>query len=224
MVDENLRFLDENFRVKILELGEQSDIKVGSVSFRVGQYLIREVGNLTILKGSAMLGLVKKDILILTPYQVDAPILYYERNVAKGIDTMSVEFFHTMLNSENPGLVKNLQIMKETEDIYATTYPYSSGDHWYDKYKLDISMEKQGKKSCKDIFDQIYRQMFIQYMDMLKEAESCDKAEKIEKISSFAKKLYSNGGSKIDAFQKEMGEEGARKFFDDVMFGITKGM
>lgn len=222
MVEENLHFLDDNFRVKILEIDEDSQAKAGAVTYDIGEYLIREVGNLSTMIGGSIFGFMKKQWLVLTPYQVDAPMLIYERTVSKGLDTMTVQFVDTMLNPENEGYIKRFKEIEQLKEMYATSYEYSSGGHWYDKHLLSISIEKQGKKNCKDVLDKLYRQIFEIYIEMLKEAEPCDKDAKLEKVKKFSQRLSDNGAPIIEGFIKENGEDAAKAFFDRIVFGADK--
>lgn len=219
MITKNLEALKTKFMVKSLDIGADRKHKVGPMKFDISQYEIEGVGNLSVMKGTAMLGLMKMDTFILTPSKMDAPLFSYDRIFAMGNDTIIVEIYDTMLDKEAAGYIKNTEKMRSVKASFGTEHDHEVGEHWYDSIKLDTSYSKKGKKVT-ETFDKQYLELFDAYLQMLLDAKECDESSKKIASKKYVDGLFENGGPSTDQFVKAIGKDAAKKLFYKVIFGV----
>ena len=101
-----LKAFNERYEVTELDVGEFKTLKVGPMKLNVSQYYIKGVGNLSIMKGKAMLGLMKMDTLILSAFEIDAPIFSYDRIHAMGNDTLIYDLYDSYIEKADISSLK----------------------------------------------------------------------------------------------------------------------
>ena len=74
-------------------------IHKSAMKFRVEAYEISGIGYLSVIRMSAMLGLMKMDTAVLTPVCKDAPLFSYDIIHALGNDTLLLELYDTQLQA-----------------------------------------------------------------------------------------------------------------------------
>lgn len=216
MINKLIETLQQEFPVTEIALGETGNQKVGPAKFTIRQFKVDGVGNFTTMAGKAMFGVMKMDTVILTPFEKDAPLYSYDRIYVLGNDVLIQEFYDTRLAE---GCEEELAKIEERKSMISAISDRDLGSHWYDDIKLPQSVAKEGKK-CREAADTYTLSVFKDYLEMLKNAASCDKAAKIEKSTAYVDGLFENGGPSTDQFVDELGKEEARKLFGEVIFGV----
>ena len=195
ILDESLRLLSSNFKIQKLNIKDKNKYKVGPMKFYLQQFSIEGVGNLAIMEGTAMFGLMKMDTMILTPTKKDAPLYSYDRIYALGNDTLIVEVYDTLVENSNETYQKNHQKMIDVKTMYGNDFNHDLGEHWYDSIKLPSSFSKKGKvKRQGQWFDCMFEESLKAYIQLLKEAKECNEVEKKEMNLQYVDGLFNNGG------------------------------
>ena len=215
MIDEILTALKRAFPVEEVDLGSRAVQKVKPMKFALRQFKIGGVGNLFVMQGKALLGLMKMDTVILTPLFVDAPLYSYDRIFAMGRDTMLQEFYDIRLEKNGQ---ENLDRIAGRRAMIAGMAEHDPGRHWYDSMLLPESVFRKGR-SCKAQADAYELAVLGDFIDLLKAAPACDEALKRAKANTYVNGLFENGGPSTDAFVKAIGREEARRLFGQVIFG-----
>lgn len=213
MMQTMLNILKQNFRLEQLAIGEFSKVKISGMNFTIERYHAVGLGNVSIMRASGFLGLMKMDTLIINPMECDMPLFSYDRVFAMGNDTLIIELYNTFINEMD---LSNIQKVKEA---YATLPDHDLGSHWYDSIKLQESVSKKGKKKQMASFDELTKKYFKSYIELAKNAPKCQEDSKKNKSSVYVEGLLSNGGPSTDIFKKHYGEEMTGYLFRKILFG-----
>lgn len=197
-----------------LDAGDASHIKAGPMRFAIRHFTLEGIGHLVIMQGSAMLGLMKMDTVILAPTHRDAPLYSYDRIRAMGNDTLLVEYYDTFVD---PALREGW--MPEGTPSLSDIPDHDLGKHWYDGLKLPCSISKRAK-GVGGRFDDFYVRSLSAYIQALIAAPEVDPARKRAKTAAYVDGLFENGGPSTDAFVKALGKEKAQALFYTVIFGL----
>ena len=212
-----LSALQGAFPMRELALGADARLRVKPMTFRLRQFAIPEVGNLSLMQGSAMLGLMRMQTLILTPTKVDAPLFSYDRIQAMGNDTLLVEWYDTFVSRPDDALLTPL---KAPLQRLATVPERDLGAHWYDSLKLSASCARRGR-GCGDAYRAYLDDALRAYIDLLRSSPAVDEVAKKRKTAEYVNGLFAHGGPSTDAFVKALGREKAERLFDQVIFAIA---
>lgn len=192
--------------------------KVGPIKFKLRQFSIKKISNLSIMTGKCLFGLMKMDTIILTSNYVDAPIFSYDLiDVMKNL-TFLTEFYGTCHN-KSAILNKALADIKELKNLLSTIKDHVLGKHWYDSIKLDTSVAKKGKK-CLEQYHEYLKKVLVIYVDMLKQLGPVDKNLKVKKNKEYVDNLFATGGPSTDQFIKAYGKEYTYNFFSNIIFNV----
>ena len=153
------------------------------------------------------------DTFIINPTECDAPLFSYDRVFAMGNDTLILELYDTFLGEAH------LEQIATVNKAYRELPGHNLGKHWYDNIKLAESNAKKGNKKDKQAFDNLTKEYFKAYVEVLKKVNKCDSAEKREKASVYVEGLLANGGPSTDVFKKYFGKEKTEELFRKVLFG-----
>lgn len=203
------------------DLGPNARLRVGPMTFTLRQWQAAGVGNLSVMSGGTLLGLMKMDTVIFTPLERDAPLFSYDRIRVLGNDTMLVELYDTQVDGPAclAGPLAELEGLKEAlGDIGA----YSPGPRWYDAIRLPQSLAKKGRGAA-DRLDRAAGQAAGIYSAMLKQAPACGRAEKRARTLEYVQGLLTNGGASTDLFVKKLGQARTEEIFRGILFGVDGG-
>lgn len=199
-----------------LSAGEFSTVKASGMTFNISRYRAEGLGTVSVMRGSAMLGLMKMDTVIFTPDERDLPLLSYDRIHAAGKDTLIIELYDTLLGE------CDLSAFDRVKEYSEGTSDHDLGAHWYDDIKLPESISKRGKKKNSSVFDLLSLAYVKTYIDLAETARKCDPKEKTAKNALYVEGLLKNGGPSTDAFKKAIGEEKTARLFRNVLFGTEQ--
>lgn len=216
MIGQMLQILEKTYTLKELNVGEYAQQKISGMTFLIRRFRADGLGYVSVMTASGFLGLMKMDTLIITPTDVDMPLLSYDRVYAMGNDTLIFELYDTLLGETDP---TPLDKVKE----YAKTLPdHDLGAHWYDSIKLEQSLSKKGKKSQTAAFDDVAGKYFTAFLDAAKAAHPSDPDLKREKTAVYVNGLLTHGGPSTDVFQKGIGKEKTADLFHRVLFSTVE--
>ena len=166
------------------------------------------------MKGSAMLGLMKMDTVVVNPFERDMALFSYDRIYAMGNDTIFLEMYDTRLDRTAAP-----EAAEKVKAAYADIPEEPVAPNWYDDIKLACSLKKKGKKDITPRFDQLTAEYVDAYLTLCREAKECDRAEKMKAAQAYTEGLLTNGGPSTDQFLNAKGREFTEKLFRETLFG-----
>ena len=90
--------LKQLYTLRKVQIGEYEQIQKNGMRFQIHVYQIEGIGRLAIVSAKGMLGLMKMETFILSPYEKDAPLFSMDKISVKGVqDTFLAEFYDTRL-------------------------------------------------------------------------------------------------------------------------------
>ena len=211
-IDLMLKLFNEKYEINEIDVGEFKNIKAGPMKFEISQYNIKNVGNLSIMKGSAMLGLMKMDTMILCSFSKDAPIFSYDRIHAMGNDTLIYELYDSYINP------LDLTSLGNVKQEYSEIPNYELKKCWYDEIKLPESVSKRAKGKLAKNMNNLVIDYFKEYLNILDNAPECDVCNKKPLVDKYTQGLLTNGGSSTDVFIKYIGKEKTTELFEKILF------
>ena len=211
------------FNVVPRDAGEYKTVKSGMMTANAEPYYIEGVGSMTFQKAKAMFGLMKMDMMVITPRDRDLPLFSFDIIDAMGNYTLIIEMYDVMLNKSEK-FEADINDFVSIKNKYKDLPDNDLGEHWYDNLKLTSCVSKKAKK--KDIAeacDKLYAEYLEKYFEMAKSMEEVeDKDAKRIKSEEYVNGLLSNGGPSTDQFVKMIGLEKTTEYFSKVIFGTAK--
>ena len=220
MKNKFLDLINEYYPLTKQNIKEFEKVKVGIMKFYIEKYNAENFGNVSIMNGVGMFGLMKMDTIIINPFEKDMALFSYDIINIMNNETLFLEQYDTLLDESYREIInENMSILVNSFDKVENE-PYIS--KWYDSLYLDkVSFKKKSKK-IKNYFDSIALEYLMKYLDLSKEAKDCDETLKKEKARQYTEGLLLNGGPSTDVFRKKKGQEFTEKFFREVLFGTNK--
>lgn len=151
--------------------------------------------------------------IIINPIQVDAPLFSIEYMKIINNKTTIIEQYDTLLNSER----------KEDEFInirnkYKDYEKINEDKHWYDDLLYKSSFRIATNKKNDDVSENCINECVSAYIEQLKNSDKCDIDLKKQKAHKYSDGLIENGGPSTDVFNKGIGQEKTKEFFNKVVF------
>ena len=208
--------ISKNHELTELPAGEFSNLKVGPMKFTIGHWYGGNLGNISIMSGSAMMGLMKMETLIINPVKADLPLLSLDTVQAMGKLTVIAEIYDTTIGGfdEKPCLA-----VKEELSCYPDR---PTAPTWYDNIKLGCSLSKKtGKKALTELEKGLadYLQAYLSIADKTPGLSADLLEQKRLKADAYVTGLLEQGGPSTDVFMKKLGKEKTEKLFREVLFG-----
>lgn len=214
--------IGSSYPVHAAELYGFGAVKVGVLRFTIQRYEVAGIGNLSVMNGTALFGLLKMKTVLLTPLYRDAPLFSYDRIRAAGSDTLLIELYNTLLAGSAAAWETQNARLSALKSTYSQLAEHELGTHWYDALKLPCSVSKKGKsKACTAAFDELYAKYLAQYLLWLESAPACDPMSKAKAEERYVGGLIENGGPSTDAFVKAIGRDKTAALFRKVLFGTA---
>ncbi len=203
----------KHFELSKLDIGEFAKMKVGPMKFDIVCYDVKGIGRLSILKGKAMLGLMKTDAMMLTVFTKDVPLFNYDTIKVMKNETIMIECYDTLKEKTD---YPSLQAIKEKlKDVPV----YQSKPAWYDPIRLNVSIANKSKKD-KDLLDETAEAYLNEFCKIIKEAKDIDPEEKKALQAVYVNGLLEHGGASTDVFVKNVGKEKTEELYRKYLFAI----
>ena len=214
MVEKMLGLIEKSFSLSERDSGEYSSAKVGPMKFQIRYFDAAGLGRVSVMKGSAMFGLMKMDTLIVNPFARDMALFSYDRIYAMGNDTIFLELYDTRMDKS--GLMEDIEsVVSRYDDI--PEQPVAP--NWYDNIKLPGSLKKKGKKNITPRFDRLAQEYLNSFIELVRQAPECDVRQKKKAAAVYTQGLLKNGGPSTDQFVKAKGKEYTEYLFRNILFG-----
>lgn len=216
MTGKLLDIIGNELKLTPVDCGEFATRKVSGMNFRISAWNAEGFGRVSLMQVSGMLGLMKMQTLIVNPFEVDAPLLSYDRIEAMGNDTLMLEPFDTTLGTGSFDESALVNMKANTADLPDR----DAAPCWYDGMRLPSTIDVKCKKKDTARLDEITESYFEAYLRAAKAAASCDPEAKKIRAAAYSNGLIDQGGPATDPFVKTYGAENTREFFRTVLFGV----
>lgn len=218
MTERSVARINAQFPITKRDPGVFSRFRASALTVELDWYAAEGLGNVSLLHGSAMAGLMRMETLVINPFARDLPLFSFDRIAALGKQTVLVEYYDTLLDAEAFDSITLMQVKQD-----ASVLPdHDLGGHWYDSIKLPASFAKKANRPALPQLDAAFSAALNAYLLIAAEAPLlCVTAqtEKRAKAAAYVDGLLQNGGPSTDAFVKAIGAEQTRALLAGVVFG-----
>ena len=114
MIDRMLSKIRKEYRLRSLNSGVFHKLVVRGMNFEINSYEAVGFGRVASMCANGLLGLVKRDILVISPMEKDVPVITYERVKAFGKDTVILARYDV---DKDPVYVKKSGKKKQSEEF-----------------------------------------------------------------------------------------------------------
>ena len=217
MINYTVRYLSAKTGMTDCDPGAFRRIDKRGMHFVIKSYEIEGVGHLCTMRMKAMLGLMRMESVVLTPYCLDFPLLSSDYIRAAGRNSLFVELYDTQLD---PLSEQSVEAFTTLQKRYVSLKDYKEKPHWYDSIRFPQSFAKAGEKTP-ETYEKVFRNYLKTYMNELQDAPACSPIEKQAKVQAYVDALFYNGGPAVNTMKKLLGAQDTRKLLDDVLFGLS---
>lgn len=210
-----------SFSLTKKDAGKYAAFKASPLTITLEWYFAEGLGNVCLLRGKAMGGLMLMDTLVINFTLRDMPLFSYDYIAAMGKYTMLVEYYDTLLNKSAFDAAE----LRAIKSQIAAIPDYDLGKHWYDSIKLDASFAKRTKKSATNQLNDACNSVLATYLVQASNRPLLDEATqalKLRRGAEYVNGLLENGGPSTDAFTKALGKERTRDLFTRIVFGTQE--
>ena len=213
MIQKMLEEIKSNYACKTQDTGVFEKVYIDGAKFLIKAYDMKGLGRVSTVEMKRLVGFWDMQSLIITPYEKDMPIYYYNRHREKGKYIYRVELFDTQMN---PVDVVSLE---EVVAKHSNLSDVPQNERWYDTMKLPASAVKTAKK--KEELSDIAWEHFCGYMKLLANAKEVKPTEKKKKTKVFVDELCRQSGiAIIEIFLGNYGDKVTEKLANEVLFGL----
>ena len=213
MIQRMLEEIKSKYACKTQDTGVFEKVYIDGAKFCIHAYNMNGLGRVATVEMKRLIGLWEMQSLIITPFEKDMPIYYYNRHREKGKYIYRVEMFDTQMD---PVDVSSLE---EVVAKYASLTDVPQNERWYDTMKLPASVVKSAKK--KEDLSEIIWEHFMVYMKLLSGAKVAKASEKKKKTRVFVDALCKQSGiAIIEIFYGNYGDKVTEKLANEVLFGL----
>jgi len=190
-------------------------VVIDGATFHIHAYNAKGLGRVATVEMKRLIGFWDMQSLIITPFEKDMPIYYYNRHRNKGSYICHMEVFGGKYEQVD------FSVMADVLEKYANLPEETPFELWYDEYKLPVCAIKKVAKNQKEDLSPMVWDHFKAYMDILEAAPVCKPSEKKKRFNSFVKQLSEQGGiAVVDIFNATYNKQVTEKLAYEVLFGL----
>ena len=208
MIEKIIDRIGYDYPLKERDLNEFKTFKAGSVNNECEAYEAKNMGNIFAMSSKAMLGLMKMETLVISPFDIDGPLFTLDIINGKNVYIDLIDATLEKSYSEKRTLT--------VKDKYKEYLQNNQKAKWDDKFRLKSSMIAKFPDAKKA--EECAMEMIEAYLKMLDETHVCYSGDKKDKIREYTDELLENGGPATDVFLKQLGREKTERFFNEAMF------
>lgn len=208
----------KHFPIMIKDAGDNTRFRCGPMKINIDWGYARGLGNVCAMRASAPLGLMKMIMLVIHPFEKDAPLFSFDYIKAMGKHTLLLELYDTV-HTHNQNLLLSLSKLSDVKSELQNLHEHDLGENWYDNLKMTPSFAKQTDKKHASQLEQAVVDFLKGYLELCTKAPAA--VEGNTKVSEYVNGLFENGGPSTNVFKKWLGEENARKLFEDIIFNVS---
>ena len=217
-----LEELKATYSVTQISPGEYEEMKMyGIMKFKVEQYDIEELGNLSVMRVN--MGVMQMATIVITPKDKNVPLLSADYMYILSNRKSYLEFYDVVQEKDEVymELVAKLSGVIES---YSHLKDFEASEAWYE-HLLSVDAYKAGKPKDDADTEKMLRESVRVYSDHAKALPELTDEQKNEKKNitlAYTDGLIEKGGISTDVFKKELGPDVTKQFFDQVFFGTLR--
>ena len=220
-VDAAMTALNNHYTVTPIDPGEYDHLTLyGLLKFKVEQYNIEGIGNLSIMRVN--MGLMQMSTLVITPCDRNLPLLSTDFMYILTNRTVYVEFYDVVAEKDD-AYITLLEELDTAIDTYHLLEDVPITPTWYTPL-LTVGAYKNGGFNEDSLFEQMLVDCLNVYLEDSKNLPMLtdeERAEKIEITEEYTHGLVEKGGISTDVFKSALGDDITKDFFDRVFFGTA---
>ena len=220
MIEQMLKQISQLYPLQERDTGEYQKVTVKPMRFQIRSFRAEGLGNVSVMSGKAMAGLMKMDTLIINPFEHDASLFSYDRIHAMGKDTLLLELYDTRISKEK-SMREDGAVLDGLLTRYADIPQQPQPLGWMEPVHYPQSVKKAGKKLTSR-FDEMTVSYLDIYLKYVGEAPACDPAEKKQAAKVYSEGLLEHGGLSTDQFVKAKGRAFTEDLFRRYLFGTEE--
>ncbi len=218
-IDSVLSELEKYYTITPMDAGEYSEMKLyGLMKFRVEQYQIEELGNLSIMRVN--MGVMQMATAVITPKDKNLPLLSADYIYVLSNRKAYLEFYD-VVKEKNDQYTQLLTALSESQKQYNSLKDMVVSPAWYE-HLLSVASYKSGTSGDDTALHSMLLDSVKIYLDHSLQFPPLTAEERSEKLAitvEYTNGLIDKGGISTDVFKKQLGTEKTRHFFDRVFFG-----
>ena len=213
-----LKQLEKKYRLRHLNIGDDSHLKAKGMEFYINSYDIEGYGHLCTISMKGMFGLMKMETAVISAENKDMPLFNLDRVDAFGKHTQMVEFYDNQIEPVDERFSDAFMAIKEHDKDIEDR---KTSEHWYDDILYPFSYDKtlRGKATA---LERACENYLNEYLKQAETSKDCNRTDKMKKTADFARGLLSNGGPAVDTFKKLFGEAATERIVLRHMYGIEE--
>lgn len=208
MIEKIIDRIGYDYPLKEKNIDEFKNFKAGSINNECQAYDAKNMGNVFAMSSKAMLGLMKMETLVISPFDIDGPLFSLDIINGKNVYLDFIDATLEKSYSEKRTLT--------VKDKYQEYLQNAQKAQWYDKVRLKSSFIAKFPDSKKA--KECVMEMLEAYLKMLDETHVCYAGDKKARIREYIDELLENGGPSTDVFIKQLGRKTTERFFNEAMF------
>ncbi len=221
-IDAVLDELNKTYTVTQISPGEYEQMKMyGIMKFKVEQYAIEELGNLSVMRVNV--GVMQMATVVLTPKEKNVPLLSADYMYILSNRKSYLEFYD-VVQEKDEEYMRLLDQLSAVIERYSYLADFEASEAWYE-HLLSVDAYKAGTPKQDTDVEQMLRecvQVYLAHAKALPELTEEQKTEKKNITLAYTDGLIEKGGISTDVFKAELGPEVTKDFFDRVFFGTLR--
>lgn len=185
--------------------------------FKAQQYKVIELGNMSILTSSSIIGLSLTTVVFTPGVGLDIPFVIIDFVSMKDKITVFVEFFNNHMNNKEN--IKSLDDnLNKLFYKYKCIENYIEKPNWYVPLRDKYSPLKKGSKNNKKILEDMVLDYLNEYLNFVSSIKKDSTDIKNIKLEEFIEDLIIKGNPSSKILKKALGEDGYKDFSRSVIF------
>ena len=142
MIQKMMEEIQSKYNCKSVNAGVFGKVMIEGAKFKISAFDVKGVGRVATIEMKRLIGFWEMQSLLITPYEKDMPIYYYNHHREKGNYIYRVEVFDTQLNA--------IEVfdLADIEKKYEALPGEEQNKRWYEDIKL-YGLVKKVEKSKK---------------------------------------------------------------------------
>ena len=214
MIQKMMEEIQSKYNCKSVNAGVFGKVMIEGAKFKISAFDVKGVGRVATIEMKRLIGFWEMQSLLITPYEKDMPIYYYNRHRENGNYIYLVQVFDTQLNA--------IEVfdLADIEKKYEALPGEEQNKRWYEDIKL-YGLVKKVEKSKKEELTPLILEHFQTYMAMLENAKNCKALQKKKRITTFVENLCEKSGiAIIEIFHANYGTKVTERLANEVLFGL----
>lgn len=218
-IDAAMATLKQHYTVTPVDPGAYREMTLyGLAKFRVEQYEVEELGNLSVMKVN--LGLMQMATFVITPREANLPLLSADYMYILSNRKAYLEFYDLVEQKDQPYL-SLLDSLQSVVNRYGHLEPVETTPAWY-AHLLTVTSYRGGGAEADQPLEKMLTDSLDAYLTHARTLPLLSEGEQQTKRDitvAYTDGLIERGGISTDVFKSQLGDEQTRDFFARVFFG-----